>query len=93
MNGGPESGELVEPNLMLASRDRVAIDAVGVAILRRYGSTKEVMNGSIFELDQIRRAAELGVGVKSAPHIRLIPLNDESLDDAKEIESILQSQG
>lgn len=93
VKGGPERGELVEPNLMLASEDRVAIDAVGVAILRLYGSTKEVMNGRIFELEQISRAAELGIGVGSASQIRLVPLNDESLDDAKEVESILKSQG
>lgn len=93
VKGGPERGEVVEPNLMLASEDRVAIDAVGVAILRRYGSTKEVMNGRIFELEQISRAAELGVGVKSASQIRLVPLNDESIEDVKEIEGILKSQG
>lgn len=33
ISGGPEKGELIEPNLLLASEDRVAIDAVGVAIL------------------------------------------------------------
>ncbi len=93
VNGGPERGDLVEPNLMLASRDRVAIDAVGVAILRGYGSTEEVMDGGIFELEQIRRAAEIGVGVKSALDIRLVPLNDKSLDDVKAIERILRSQG
>ena len=93
VSGGPERGDVVEPNLLLASRDRVAIDAVGVGILRSYGSTREVMEGGIFELEQIRRAAELGVGVKSAPDIKLIPLNDESREAAKEIESILEKQG
>lgn len=93
VKGEPESGDLIEPNLILASRDRVAIDAVGVAILRYYGSTKEIMKGRIFELDQIRRAVELDVGVKSAPDIKLISLNDDSIDVAKDIESILKSQG
>lgn len=45
VKGGPERGETVEPGLILASRDRVAIDAAGVAILRLYGSTKEVIGG------------------------------------------------
>lgn len=93
VTGGPERGDLAEPGLMLASRDRVALDAVGVAILRIHGSTKEVMDGRIFELEQIRRAAEIGVGVKSASDIRLIPLNNESLKDVEKIESILKSQG
>lgn len=49
------------------------------------------MKGMIFELDQIRRAAELGTGVKSASEIKLTPLNDESRDDVKRIEAILKS--
>lgn len=93
VNEGPERGKLVKPDLMLASKDRVAIDAVGVAILRKYGSTKEVMNGRIFELDQIKRASEIGIGVRSASDIRLIPLNDESIEDAEEIDNILKTQG
>ena len=93
VNRGPEAGDVVEPNLLLASRDRVAIDAVGVAILRSYGSTEDVMKGRIFELDQIRRAAKIGVGVDSTEKIRLIPINNESIETVKEIDSLLNSQG
>nr|MDO8081721.1 DUF362 domain-containing protein [Candidatus Freyarchaeota archaeon] len=89
-SGGPDRGDIVEPNLLLASRDRIAIDAVGVAILRKYGTTKEITKGAIFKLEQIRRAAELGVGVKSADDIKLIPLNDISLEAANDIERILK---
>jgi uncharacterized protein (DUF362 family) len=92
ISGGPEKGELVEPNLMLASEDRVAIDAVGVAILRIYGATQHIGKGSIFELDQLRRAAELGIGVKSASEIRLTPLNDESHGIAEKIERELRTE-
>jgi len=90
---GPDRGEIVEPNLLLASRDRVAIDAVGIAILRSYGTTRNVMKGRIFELDQIRRSAELGIGVKSAQEIELTPFGEESRDAADRIENILKSQG
>ncbi|WP_309493160.1 DUF362 domain-containing protein [Candidatus Hecatella orcuttiae] len=93
VSGGPERGELVKPSLLLASRDRVAIDAVGVAILRSHGSTKEVMKGRIFDLDQIRRAAELGLGVSSPSKIKLIPLDGESVGEVKKLEEILRSQG
>ncbi|MEM2929184.1 MAG: hypothetical protein QXP60_09495, partial [Nitrososphaerota archaeon] len=78
---------------ILASKDRVAIDAVGVAILRSYGSTKEVMKGRIFELEQIKRAAEINIGVKSASDIKLIPLNNESIEIANKLENILKEQG
>ncbi|WP_245837452.1 MULTISPECIES: DUF362 domain-containing protein [Methanobacterium] len=87
---GPEQGEVVEPNLILASADRVAMDAVGVAILRSYGVKTGISKGPIFELDQIQRAAELGIGVKSAQEIELVPLNDESYGDAESIMKILE---
>jgi uncharacterized protein (DUF362 family) len=80
-NGGPDKGAIINPNLLIACNDRVAIDAVGVAILRNYGSTTDVMKGKIFDLEQIKRAAEIGIGVSSAEDIRLIPVND----GAKEI--------
>ena len=67
--GGPDQGVLIKPGLFLASTDRVAIDAVGVAILRLYGTTPEVMKGRIFEQEQIAHAATLGVGVDSAEKI------------------------
>jgi len=90
---GPEQGEVVEPNLILASADRVAIDAVGIAILRNYGVKTSINEGRIFELDQIRRAAELGVGVKSASEIEVVPINNESNEDAQNIMEILETQG
>ena len=93
INGGPEQGELVRPNLILASNDRVAIDAVGVALLRSYSSAPEVMRGRIFDLEQISRAAELGVGVRAASDIRLIPLDSESEKAATTFQEILHVQG
>jgi len=93
INKGPERGELVEPNLMLASGDRVAIDAVGVAILRIYGSTRNVMKDRIFDLAQIRRAAKLGVGVKSPEEVKLTPIDEQSYTIAKEIDRVLEEQG
>lgn len=93
VRGGPDRGELVEPNLILASKDRVAIDAVGVALLRSYGTTPEVMKGRIFDLEQISRAAELGIGVGSPSAIRLVPLDEESQKIVAEIQRILDTQG
>jgi len=91
VSGGPEKGEVVEPNLLLASEDRVAIDAVGVAILRMYGANGHVAKGSIGQ-EQIRRAAELGVGFKSASEIRLTPLDAESRGVAEKIERVLGTE-
>ena len=93
VSAGPERGEVVEPNLLFASTDRVALDAVGVAVLRLYGAKGGVAEGKIFGLDQIRRAAELGVGVSSAGEILLKPLNGESREDVEKIKGVLAAEG
>ena len=93
VSGGPDKGKLISPNLLIASKDRVAVDAVGVALLRHYGTTAEVMNGRIFDQEQISRAASLGVGVNSADKIDLVPLDDESRNAGETIQKVLDMQG
>ncbi|MFW6185404.1 MAG: DUF362 domain-containing protein [Halobacteriota archaeon] len=78
--GGPASGNLIEPGVMLASKDRIALDAVGVAILRMYGTTSEVSQGKVFQQDQIARAVELGLGISSPEDINIVPVNSEAED-------------
>ena len=91
ITGGPDRGTLVEPNLLLASRDRVAIDAVGVAILKMYGAKGKIGEAGVFEQDQLKRAAELEFGVKSVNDIKLISLTDESRVEAERIEQVLKA--
>jgi uncharacterized protein (DUF362 family) len=91
VSGGPDRGTVVEPNLLLASQDRVAIDAVGVAVLKMYGAKGKVGEAAVFKQDQLKRAAELGFGAKSAEDIQLTPINDESQADAKRIERFLKA--
>lgn len=93
LSGGPDKGEIGEPNVILASRDRIAIDAAGVALLRSYGSTPDVMHGAIFAQEQIARAVELGIGVKSAAGIRLVPLDEHSVDVAAWIQKRFAIEG
>ncbi len=83
---GPESGDLVSPNVIIAGKDRVAIDAVGVTILRLFGTTPEVSEGRIFQQEQIARAVELGIGIQSAKDIQLISLDAESGKFTQKIE-------
>ncbi|MFX1564716.1 MAG: DUF362 domain-containing protein [Promethearchaeota archaeon] len=78
VKGGPAIGNEVSPNVFLAGTDRLAIDAVGVALLRHYGTTPEVERNSIFEQAQLVRAAELGLGASSLRDIKLIPLDEHS---------------
>jgi uncharacterized protein (DUF362 family) len=89
VDGGPARGTLVEAGVILAGSDRVAIDAVGVAILRSLGTTPEVSRGPVFEQAQIARAAELGLGVKSPDQIQLVTDDAESEALAGRIRDIL----
>lgn len=84
--GGPDKGNLIEPGVLLLSDDRVAIDAVGVAILRNYQTTKKVARGKVFDQDQLKRAVELGIGAKSPEEIELISLNSAAQAIATKIE-------
>ncbi|MGA9139364.1 MAG: DUF362 domain-containing protein [Methanocella sp.] len=89
-HGGPESGTLIEPGLLLASADRVALDVCGIAILRMYGTTPEVAHGDIFGQEQIARAVELGIGAMGPDEVEVVPLNDEARDVCRQIERQLQ---
>jgi uncharacterized protein (DUF362 family) len=90
VDGGPHRGTRAEAKVMLGGSDRVAIDAVGVAILRLLGTTPEVSRGKIFEQDQIARAAELGLGVSSPEEIHLVTDDSESKALADRVEDILR---
>jgi uncharacterized protein (DUF362 family) len=79
-NGGPDRGKVVRPEVVLASRDRVALDAVGVAILRLFGTTPEVSRGRVFEQEQIARAVELELGARGPQDVRI--LTDDAAGEA-----------
>jgi len=85
VDGGPMKGTEKEGKVFVAGTDKVAIDAVGVALLRLLGTTKEVTEGPIFEQAQIKRAAELGVGISSPQEIELITDTPEGEELIKKI--------
>jgi len=89
VDGGPARGKQVQAGVTLAGSDRIAIDAVGVAILRLLGTTQEVSRGTVFGQDQIARAVELGLGVNSPTQIQLITDDLESESFAKKVRDIL----
>lgn len=78
VNGGPAEGERVAANVILAGTDRIAVDVVGLGILRSLGTTPEISQGSIWELEQIRKAIELGLGATNSEQIELITADKES---------------
>jgi len=90
-NQGPEKGRVVQPGVILAGTDRIAIDAVGVAILRHFGTTAQVSQGPIFQQEQIKRAVALGLGVEHAESIDLLTEDSQSQQFADQILPILNA--
>ncbi|OGQ00090.1 MAG: hypothetical protein A2Z51_02765 [Deltaproteobacteria bacterium RBG_19FT_COMBO_52_11] len=89
VDGGPATGQRASGEVFLASTDRVAIDAVGVAILKLLGSNERIMKPKIFEQEQIARAVELGLGAASSSEIELIPAGEESREYRDRVAEIL----
>jgi uncharacterized protein (DUF362 family) len=91
VDGGPDSGQRARGNVFLAATDRVAIDAVGVAVLKSLGSNAQIMNTKIFEQEQIARAAEIGLGAASPSAIEVVAANAESRNYRDEVVEILNN--
>lgn len=88
-DGGPSRGTLTQGNVMVAGTDRVAVDAVGVAILKELGSNDAIMGTPIFAQEQIARAVDVGLGVSGPEEITLVSDDAEGQEYAGVLEGIL----
>jgi uncharacterized protein (DUF362 family) len=89
IDGGPTRGTQKAGNVFVAGTDRVAVDAVGVAILKDLGANDAIMGTPIFQQEQIARAVEVGLGVGGPEEIELISDNDEGKAYAASLKGIL----
>jgi uncharacterized protein (DUF362 family) len=80
VDGGPATGKRAKGEVFLTATDRVAIDAVGVAVLKLLGSNESIMKPKIFEQEQIARAVELGLGATSAAEVEVTAADENSID-------------
>jgi uncharacterized protein (DUF362 family) len=87
---GPATGKRARGEFFWAATDRIAIDAVGVAILKHLGSNNRIMRMKIFDQEQIARAVELGLGASSPIEIDVIPAETQSHDMCDKIVEILR---
>ncbi|UBF23646.1 DUF362 domain-containing protein [Kovacikia minuta CCNUW1] len=78
VNGGPEAGTKVKSGVILAGTDRVAVDVVAIGILRSFGTTEAISRGSVWQLEQIRRAVELGLGASNQEQIEIVSADSAS---------------
>ncbi len=70
--GGPTSGTPARANVLLLSGDRIALDAVAVALIRTFGAWPRVTEKEVWDQRQIRKAIELGLGVESPKRVKLV---------------------
>jgi uncharacterized protein (DUF362 family) len=88
-DGGPSSGELKAGNVMIAGDDRVAVDAVGVAMLKYLGANEAIMSRGIFQQEQIVQAVALGLGASGPDSIEIVTGDAESEACAEKLRAIL----
>jgi uncharacterized protein (DUF362 family) len=88
-DGGPSRGELKAGNVMIAGDDRVAVDAVGLAMLKSLGANQAIMSRGIFQQEQIARAVELKLGANGPDAIDIITSDAESRACADALRTIL----
>jgi uncharacterized protein (DUF362 family) len=91
VDGGPMEGVRKKADVIMAGTDRIAIDAVGLAVLKEIGSNKAIMSKKIFSQEQIARAVELGLGVKGPDAIDIVTDDAESGRYAEKLKAILSA--
>jgi uncharacterized protein (DUF362 family) len=89
VDGGPMTGKLVNAGVIVAGTDRIAMDAVGLAVLKNHGANDAIMSKKIFEQEQVARAVELGLGVKSPEQIEIVTNDAASKEYAGKLKEIL----
>ncbi len=70
ISGGPATGELRNPGLVLASGDRVALDVEALKTVAAYEGSS--LRNDPWSYTQIHRAAEIGLGVKNAQEYKVV---------------------
>lgn len=83
VSGGPTHGKKLASDVIIAGSDRVAVDAVGVAVLKFY-EAEGIASVEVKNQEQLKRAAEIGVGHLDSNMIALKVSNlarDEKFDD------------
>jgi uncharacterized protein (DUF362 family) len=88
-DGGPSRGTLADGNVVVAGTDRVAVDAVGLAVLKELGSNDAIMGKPIFQQEQMARAVEVGLGIGGPTQIDLVSDDAEGKAYVTKLQGIL----
>ncbi len=68
---GPIKGEMVEPGLIMASGDCIALDVEGLNVLKSY-PRENMLQAPAWRMPFITRCVELGLGARSEEDYRLV---------------------
>ncbi len=85
VDGGPASGKVVHPRLVVASRDLLATDVTGLAILRHHGTGRDIQDLSPWAQPKIRHGVALGLGAASAADIDVRADGVQEIADLKRL--------
>ena len=88
-DGGPSRGTLKAGDVVIAGTDRVAVDAVGLAVLKQLGSNDAIMGTPIFQQEQMARAVEVGLGISGPEQIDLVSDDAEGTAYTEVLKGIL----
>jgi uncharacterized protein (DUF362 family) len=69
--GGPSNGDMAEPKVAVASTDRIAADATGVAVLKTEGCEERLQKRSVWETPFLKHGIEIGLGIDSLMKLNL----------------------
>jgi len=88
VEGTASKGETKDPGIIIASRDQVAVDITGLALMKHIGATQFIQDTPVWEQLQIRRAIELGLGARNAS---MIDIRSDGVDEIDAIRKIILS--
>ncbi len=69
--GGPSQGDTATPKVIVASTDRIAADATGIAVLKNIGTEPRLQNRPIWSNPFLRHGIKIGLGVGSPAQVVL----------------------
>ena len=75
--GGPSQGDTAQGKVIVASRDRIAADATGIAVLKWLGTEDRLQGSSVWDNPFIKHGIKIGLGIDSVERLNL---KQEGLD-------------
>ncbi|MGA1869415.1 MAG: DUF362 domain-containing protein [bacterium] len=85
---GPDSGNLITPGIIIASKNLVASDIAGLALLKSFGTTSQLTSSDIWGHPTIKRAIEIYSPTLSIHTLNLVY---EGIDNIEEIRNQLHN--